>query len=164
MASADLKPMRRLPTRNQGLAMVEFAVVVTVLLGLTLGITQFGWLLNRYTQVGNAAGSGARFFVSPKLINNVNAYNLTVNYVKTILPSLSANLAITTRVNGTLCTNAADAATNCGKLLAAATGGQATVSVTWTITPWMNVRIYGLDKMWPASYTATVAERIQPPL
>jgi len=144
--------------------MVEFAIVVTVLLGLTLGITQFGWLLNRYTQVGNAAGSGARFFVSPKLINNVNAYNLTVNYVKAILPSLGANLEITTRVNGTVCTNAADPAENCGKLLGAATGGQATVSVKWTITPWMNVRIYGLDKMWPASYTATVAERIQPPL
>jgi len=135
MANADLKPIQRLPTRNQGLAMVEFA-----------------------------AGSGARFFVSPKLINNQNAHNLTVNYVKAILPSLSANLAITTRVNGTVCTNAADAAANCGILLGGATGGQATVSVTWTITPWMNVRIYGLDKMWPASYTATVAERIQPPL
>lgn len=46
--------------RENGQAMVEFAIVVPVLLMLVLGIIQFGILFNHYLTVTDAVRAGAR--------------------------------------------------------------------------------------------------------
>jgi Flp pilus assembly protein TadG len=46
--------------RQQGQALVEFAILLPVLLLLLLGIVQFGLAFNNYIQVTSAAREGAR--------------------------------------------------------------------------------------------------------
>jgi len=136
--------------------------VVTVLLGFLFGFLQFGWLLNRYTVVVNAAGVGVRYLASRNFPDgDLNVYAQTRTVVLAAAPSIPAtSLAVSMTVNGANCT---DSTTDtCEELINNHDnfGTQATVTVTWTITPWMNVRIFGLNNLWPSSYSATVAERI----
>lgn len=52
---------RRSERRSErGAAAVEFALVVPILIALVFGTVDFGWAVNRYAAVGNAAREGAR--------------------------------------------------------------------------------------------------------
>jgi Flp pilus assembly protein TadG len=51
---------RRLSRRRPGIALIEFAFVVPLLILLLLGIIEFGWLVHNQLQVANAAREGAR--------------------------------------------------------------------------------------------------------
>lgn len=50
---------RRLACRR-GLATVETALVLTLVLTLTLGLLEYGWMFWKMTQIHNAARNGAR--------------------------------------------------------------------------------------------------------
>lgn len=52
-------------TRRNGLATIEVAIVLPILLILTFGMLQYGWLFFRYHQVTNAAQRGARIAILP---------------------------------------------------------------------------------------------------
>ena len=47
--------------RRTGSALVEFAMVVPLLLGMLVGIVEFGWLVRNNYAVSNATREGARF-------------------------------------------------------------------------------------------------------
>jgi Flp pilus assembly protein TadG len=53
----DLLPLRR---RSRGQAMVEFAIVVILMLGMMIGVLEGSRLVAAYFVVGNAAREGAR--------------------------------------------------------------------------------------------------------
>jgi len=50
--------------KQKGVAIVEFALVVPILLYLVFGTLQFGWLLMKYLTVVNAAAVGSLFLAS----------------------------------------------------------------------------------------------------
>ncbi len=56
---------RREKTRSRGTAIVEAAVVLPLLLLLTLGAIEYGWLFLKAQQITNAARHGARVRVRP---------------------------------------------------------------------------------------------------
>ncbi len=47
--------------RRRGQALVEMALVLTLLLSIVMGIVEFGWLVTRTYAVGNATREGARY-------------------------------------------------------------------------------------------------------
>jgi len=52
--------MKSLKSRRKGLATVEMAIVLPLLLMLVLGVIHYGWLFLKMQQITNAARSGAR--------------------------------------------------------------------------------------------------------
>lgn len=57
--------VRRLRERESGNALVEFALVLPLLMVIIAGIVDFGFLLQRYEVLTNAAREGARVAVLP---------------------------------------------------------------------------------------------------
>jgi hypothetical protein len=57
-------PRRRLAWREQAQSLVEFALVLTTLLVVVLGIVEFGRLLQAWLTVQNSAQAGARFAIT----------------------------------------------------------------------------------------------------
>jgi len=53
--------MAKLRKREQGQALVEFAIVLPILLMVVCGIIDFGWLFYNQLSVQNACREGARF-------------------------------------------------------------------------------------------------------
>ena len=51
--------------RRRGIALVEMALVLPVLLLLTFGVIEFGWMFTTTSQVTNAARNGVRLGVRP---------------------------------------------------------------------------------------------------
>ena len=56
---------RRRKNRRRGLATVEMAMVLWLLLVLTLGMLRYGWLFLKTQQITNAARNGARIAILP---------------------------------------------------------------------------------------------------
>ena len=54
---------RRFKNSNRGVALVEFALVIPILLLLVFGIIEFGFLYNGYIALSGAAREGARVAV-----------------------------------------------------------------------------------------------------
>lgn len=54
-----MKTVRK--SREDGAALVEFAVVAPLLILLVLGIVEFGWLFGQYNDVRHGAREGARY-------------------------------------------------------------------------------------------------------
>ena len=52
--------LSRLRKKEKGQAMVEFALVLPILIGLICGIIDFGWLFYNYLSLQNACREGAR--------------------------------------------------------------------------------------------------------
>ena len=50
----------RLGRRRNGVALIEFAFVVPILIAMLLGIIEFGWFVKNQLQVANAVRDGAR--------------------------------------------------------------------------------------------------------
>lgn len=51
---------RRTARSERGAAAVEFALVMPILIALVFGMIDFGWAINRYTVVNNAAREAVR--------------------------------------------------------------------------------------------------------
>ena len=57
--------MAMLKTRKRGTAVVEAVIVLPLLLLLTLGMIEYGWLFMRMHQIQNVARQAARYAVTP---------------------------------------------------------------------------------------------------
>ncbi|KFX64998.1 hypothetical protein KBK24_0109035 [Burkholderia sp. K24] len=147
--------------KQQGIAAVEFALLVPVLLAIALGLAQFGWLLGNYVMVANAASAGARYFASQR--GTSTPYSGTQAQVQTSAAVLNTgNLSITATVNGGNCTS--DAA--CAADLTSAASGSAVATAAVTVTysnfsPLFKGALSGLYSMMPTALNATAAERVQ---
>jgi len=58
------KLLHRFRKNNKGLALVELALVIPILLVLVMGIVEFGWIFNGYIALTGAAREGARVYVT----------------------------------------------------------------------------------------------------
>jgi len=146
--------------RKQGLAAVEFALVLPVLVLLMFGLIQFAWLMMSETMLMNASSAGARVLAAGRgSVVTVNPqggpWTETLNQVTSSASALNpAKLTITTSIAGTTCTSD----TACAASLASNLGGKATVAVSYTFTP----LIPGyLTSIIPSTLTSTMVERVQ---
>jgi Flp pilus assembly protein TadG len=99
---------RRRRKGDRGAAAVEFALVVPVLVTLVFGMIDFGWAINRYSAVGNAAREGVRVAsiggTAAEITSTVNAS------VSDIGGGGTTTVAVTcTKPAGTTCTYASNA-------------------------------------------------------
>ena len=60
---------RRIKENNRGVAAIEFAVILPILVFLVMGILEFGWLFNGWIAMRSAAREGARVAVAVKDLN-----------------------------------------------------------------------------------------------
>ncbi|WP_321817478.1 MULTISPECIES: TadE/TadG family type IV pilus assembly protein [unclassified Paraburkholderia] len=145
--------MRR--QHQKGVVAVELAVAAPVLIAIVLGIAQFGWLLANSVMVASAASSAAQNFAFQR--GTTTPYSSTQTQMTSSSTFLkSANLALTTTVNGSQCTSD----TNCSTALTNGTGQAAAVTVAYTFTPLLRGSVFGLAAM-PATLSTTVVTRVQ---
>lgn len=55
--------------RERGMATVELAIILMVLMFLVFGVMEFGWMFLRMQEVSNAARAGARVAIRPDSTN-----------------------------------------------------------------------------------------------
>jgi Flp pilus assembly protein TadG len=86
--------IRRIGRRQDGQALVEFAIVTPVLLLLVLGIVQFGILFNNYITLTDAVRAGARQAAVSRTL--ANPTQVTTDRVRRSAAGLdSSKLAVT---------------------------------------------------------------------
>ncbi|MBN3854996.1 pilus assembly protein [Paraburkholderia sp. Ac-20340] len=145
--------MRR--QHQKGVVAVELALAAPVLIVIVLGIAQFGWLLANSVMVASAASAAAQNFAFQR--GTTTPYSSTQTQMTSSSTFLkSANLALTTTVNGSQCTSD----TNCSTALTNGTGQAAAVTVAYTFTPLLRGSVFGLAAM-PATLSTTVVTRVQ---
>ena len=85
--------VRRLWINEQGAELIEFAIALPILLMVTAGIVDFGFLMMRYEVVANAAREGARVgllpdYDVPDIEDRVEAY-LTASGLAAVTPEVN---------------------------------------------------------------------------
>jgi Flp pilus assembly protein TadG len=147
--------------KQKGIAAVEFALLVPVLLVIALGLAQVGWLLSNYVMVANAASAGARYFASQR--GTTTPYSGTQTQVQTSAAVLNTgNLSITASVNGGNCTSDSACASDLTSAASASAVATAAVTVTYSnFSPLFKGSLSGLYSMMPSALNATAVERVQ---
>ena len=51
---------RRTTSRKRGITVIEMAIIFPIILLITIGLIEYGWIFLKYQQVTNAARQGAR--------------------------------------------------------------------------------------------------------
>jgi Flp pilus assembly protein TadG len=101
--------------RRRGLATIEAAIVLPLLLLMTLGLIEYGWMFMKAQQVTNAARQGARVAaradattveVQQAVLDamtmanlELSGYSLTINPVDPATPEPGQLIAVTVSVN-----------------------------------------------------------------
>lgn len=73
------------PRRRRGTSVVEAAIVMTLLITLTMGLLQYGWMFTKWSQVQDAARQGARVAVLPSTTSSDSISNGTTGVVDTVM-------------------------------------------------------------------------------
>jgi Flp pilus assembly protein TadG len=145
---------------QHGAAAVEFALVLPILLALLFGTVQFGWLMNNYLALTNAASLGAHQLASER--GYATPYSDTQQTILASTSALKSALTITMRVGGTTCTSDSTCAAALGtSTTAPAAGTEASVSLGYSFTPLFNGALYGLKSIMPSSLSANMSELVQ---
>jgi Flp pilus assembly protein TadG len=149
-------------TRKQqrGSVAVELALVTPVLLLILLGIAQFGWFINNYVLLVNAATAGAHQLASERGYST--PYTDTKNLVLSETATLGKAPAITMSVGGTACASDTACASALGTTTQApAAGTQATVSLSFSFAPLFTGTLYSLASMMPSSLSSSMSDYVQ---
>ena len=146
--------------RQSGAAVVEFALVLPVLFLVLFGAVQFGWLMNNYLALTNAASLGAHLLASER--GYATPYTDTQRAILASTPALSSALTISMSVGGTSCTNDSTCASALGtSTQAPAAGTEASVSLGYSFTPLFTGALYSLKSIMPSSLSANMSELVQ---
>jgi Flp pilus assembly protein TadG len=146
--------------KQQGVAVVEFALFAPLLLTIAIGVAQFGWMFSNYVMVTNAASSGARYFASQR--GTTNPYSSTQTQVGASAALLTTSkLTIATSVNGAVCSSDSSCAADLNSAGGASAVGTATVTVSYTFVPLFKGTLSRLYAMMPTSLSASAVERVQ---
>jgi Flp pilus assembly protein TadG len=146
--------------RQSGAALVEFALVLPVLFLVLFGAVQFGWLMNNYLMLTDAASVGARQLASER--GYATPYSDTEAAVLAATSTLKNTLTITIKVGGTTCTSDTACASALGtQTQPPATGTQASVSLSYAFSAPYQGALYSLKSMMPSSLSATMSELVQ---
>ncbi|WP_052420877.1 TadE/TadG family type IV pilus assembly protein [Paraburkholderia ferrariae] len=151
--------------KEQGAAVVEFAIIAPFVVMLVIGVAQFGWYLANYAVVASAASTGARYFAAQRGVSQ--PYSLTQSTVSATMATLNAttsNVVVTSFVNDTQCASMAIGASGastgdstCATALSAAQGGSSTVTVTYSFAPFLKSFAFGLASGASSMITSSVS-------
>lgn len=152
-------------TFERGVALVEFALAIPILIMLLIGLIEYG----RYTyfciEIGNAAHAGAAYGAQSSGIaaNFTGMKNAAIaDGQNTIVPLTVTNVTasdVCTCWNGTAETPSPPTAATCGTNCTTAGARPVTyakVTVTGTMSPLFNYTYLGLPSSWTVSKTATI--------
>jgi Flp pilus assembly protein TadG len=146
--------------RQSGAAVVEFALVLPVLFLVLFGAVQFGWLMNNYLLLTDAASVGAHLLAAER--GYTTPYSDTEAAVLAATSTMKNTLTITIQVGGTTCTSDSTCASALGtQTQPPTTGTQASVSLSYAFTPPYQGGLYSLKSMMPSSLSATMSELVQ---
>lgn len=147
--------------KNQrGGTAVEFALVLPVLLALLFGTVQFGWLVNNYLTLTNAASLGARLLASER--GYASPYTDTQQAILNSTASLKSALTISMSVGGSTCSSDSTCAGALGTSTQAPTAGtQAKISLGYTFSPLFAGTLFNLKSIMPTSLSANMTEIVQ---
>lgn len=79
------QPQTKVSKRRSGATIVEFALVIPILLGILLGVVEFGWLVKTQLTLANATREGAR----------AAAVGKSTSEIQTRIASAAAPLSLT---------------------------------------------------------------------
>jgi Flp pilus assembly protein TadG len=158
MKRAMRQAMKR---KNQrGAAAVEVALVLPVVLALLFGTVQFGWLINNYLVLTNAAALGAHQLAAER--GYTTPYTDTQNAILAQTGPLKGALTISMKVGGTSCTSDSTCASALGTSTSAPTAGtQAYVQLGYAFAPLFGGSLYNLKAIMPTSLSAQMSEVVQ---
>lgn len=154
---------KQFPTGQAGVALVEFAVALPILIMLLVGLIEYGRYAYFAIEIGNAAHAGAQYGAQ----DNTTAANFTAMTNAAIQDGQNSIFPLTASAinaqdvcacwNGTTETPSPPSSSVCGQNCAA--GRQVTyaqVTVTGTISPLFNYTLLGLPSSWTVARTATI--------
>jgi Flp pilus assembly protein TadG len=163
------------PKRQHGATAVEFALVMPVLLLLLFGIVQFGWLMNNYIVLTNAASTGARLLATER--GYATPYTDTKSSVLAATSTLNNKPTITVTVGSATCVSTSSScgdstfascsgSSTCVPPLGttsqpATSGTMATVTLSYAFVPPFNGSLYGLNALMPPTLTASASVAVQ---
>ncbi len=144
---------------TSGIAAVEFALLVPVLLAMLVGMFVFGVALNNYVTLTNAAQAGALQFAISRGDSTGKPYSDTISAISKAAPSLAqATLTITLKVNGTACTSDS----TCQAALSTNAGQPASVTASYPCIPGNpNLTVMAVSYAQSCTMTVNTTERIQ---
>lgn len=151
---------RTLPKAQAGVALVEFALALPLLMMLLVGIIEYG----RYTyfsiEIANAAHAGAQYGSQTATTgaDTTGMKNAAIadgqNAIFPLTASAVAANAVCGCWNGT--TESTPTAAQCGTCTTGRPVTYAQVTVTGTISPMFNYSMLGLPSSWTVAKTATI--------
>ncbi|NML32518.1 TadE/TadG family type IV pilus assembly protein [Paraburkholderia antibiotica] len=145
---------------QRGAATVELALVLPLLLALIFGIVQFGWLINNYLVLTNAASLGAHQLAAER--GYAAPYSDTTAAIRSQTGALNGTLTISVSVGGTSCTSDSTCAAALGTTTQAPSAGtQAKVQLGYTFVPVFGGSLDNLKSIMPTSLSATMSELVQ---
>jgi Flp pilus assembly protein TadG len=144
---------------RKGIAALEFAAVVPVLLLIVVAIVYISVLFNNYLELTNAVSAGARMLAASRGSNPPAAYSNAQAAFLASVPNLNTSkppLTYTMLVAGTACSSDGGGAGTCDTLLSANVGGSATVRATYVC----NMSFMGINLAPGCTLSAQTAEPI----
>jgi Flp pilus assembly protein TadG len=155
------------PKRQRGVAAVEFAPALPVLLFVIFAIVQVGWWMGNYLVLTNAASAGARPLASER--GFPTPYTDTTTAILSATTSLAHAPAVTVLVVGssrtTGCAGTTGAATRAAALgtiaQPPAAGTTADVTLTYTFAPPFGGSLYKLASIMPSPLSSNAAVVVQ---
>lgn len=159
-------PKRAFPAREAGVALVEFAIAIPVLIMALIGLIEYGRYAYFVIEVGNAAHAGAQYGAQ----NATTGADVTgMKYAaiqdgqNSIYPLTLTSVTaqdVCTCWTGTTQIPSPPSVAQCGPPPPPCTAGRqytyAQVTVTGTISPLFNYSLLGLPSSWTVTRTATI--------
>lgn len=152
--------------REAGVALVEFAIAIPVLIMALIGLIEYGRYAYFVIEVGNAAHAGAQYGAqSASTGANITAmkYAAIQDGQNSIYPLTLTSVAarnVCACWTGTTENPSPPTAAQCGPPPPPCTAGRqvtyAQVTVTGTISPLFNYSLLGLPSSWTVTRTATI--------
>jgi Flp pilus assembly protein TadG len=145
--------------RDEGGALVEFAIVLPIMLLMLTGISTFGIAINNYMVLTEGTGVGARILAISRG-QTLDPCNTTVSAVESAAPNLNpANLRFTYVLNGvsysgTSCSSSSTSTGAAGNLVQ---GKNAEVTVTYPCS----LAVYGYNYATSCTLQAQTTELVQ---
>lgn len=150
--------MRRKDQR--GIAAVELAFVLPLLLAIVFAIFQFSWLISNYLMLADAAAVGANVLASER--GYATPYSDAQSAILTVMKPLPGKPTIVATVAGVTCSSDSACSTALGTMTTApAAGAVANVSLTYAYSSILDTNFWNLTSMMPTQMTASMAEAIQ---
>ena len=160
------EPRRAFTRREAGVALVEFAIAIPILIMVLIGIIEYGRYAYFVIEVGNAAHAGAQYGAQSATSGaNVTGmkYAAIQDGQNSIYPLTLTSVTardVCTCWTGTIQIPSPPSAAQCGPPPPPCTAGRqytyAQVTVTGTISPLFNYSMLGLPSSWTVTRTATI--------